>query len=463
MAVLSTWLGLTVFLHARRAPAAAVFAAMCGLLVIWSGAILGQRLTVAPEVAATLNRVENAAGTMVPALALHVAAVLGAEGPWPRARTAVVAAAYGLSAVMAVIALMAPDQAWNLTPPHFSLGPIPGVVFGWAWVAARLGMLVLAVAWIGLPLREVGADRARRQQLLAALATVITGSIGGALRIVSQAAPTDPWVGVLLIAMALVAAAYAVFGQGIFLSPAVAADAFLYSVVIGVGLTALLAVVIAVDFVVRQALAIDVPLVLGLALAMAVSLFDPVSERVRRAVGRVDYHGMAARLQRALAEDGLVAQRPAQAIEPALGRVARTFRVPRAIVIGDDGRIVAQVGGDPRLEPGALSVPLRSSLTTQASLGTVVFGHKRSRLPFTAQEMTLLGQGAEFLADLIALGEDQNRQADALTALSERRARVERRGILLSEALGEVTGAAPEGLRVYALGPYRVERAPAGC
>jgi DNA-binding SARP family transcriptional activator len=239
----------------------------------------------------------------------------------------------------------------------------------------------------------------------------------------------------------------------------VAADAFLYSVVIGIGLTALLALVVGLDLVVRQALSIDVPIVLGLALVIAVAVFDPVSERVRRAVGRVDYHGMAERLRRALAEDGLVAQAPAQAIEPALGRVARTFRVPRAIVIGDDGATVAQVGGDPRLEPGALPLPLHSALTPKASLGTVIFGHKRSRLPFTTQEMTLLGQGAEFLADLIAIADDQEHHADALAALVERRAGVERRGLELSQALGEVTSAVPERLRVYALGAFRVERA----
>jgi DNA-binding SARP family transcriptional activator len=459
VAVLATWLGLTVFLHARRAPAATVFAFLCGLLVVWAGAILGQRLTAAPDVASALNRVEFAVAALVPAVALHAAAAFSSDGPRPPARTAGVVAAYGISIAMAVIALATPDQAWSLTPPQFSIDPIPGVVFGWLWVVARLSMLVLAIAWIGLPLREVGVDRARRQQLLAALVTVVAGSIGGALRILSQAAPTDPWLGVLLVAVALVAAAYAVFGQGVFLAPAVAADAFLYSVVIGVGLAALLAVIIGLDMVVRQALAIDMPLVLGLALAMTVALFEPISERVRRAVARVDYNGMAERLQRALATDPLMTQTPAQAIEPALGRVARAFHVRHAIVIGDDDAIVAQVGGEPRLEPGALPMPLRSSLTDRPSSGTVVFGHKRSRLPFTAQELTLLGQAAEFLADLIALGADQEEHADALAILSERRAGVEQRGVQLSQALGKATSAPlPAGLRVYALGPHRVER-----
>jgi two-component SAPR family response regulator len=74
--------------------------------------------------------------------------------------------------------------------------------------------------------------------------------------------------------------------------------------------------------------------------------------------------------------------------------------------------------------------------------------------------MTLLGQAAEFLADLIALDVAQERQADTLANLTERRAQVERRGAELSQALGEVASApAALGLRVYALGPLRVERA----
>jgi hypothetical protein len=461
VAVLATWLGLTVFIHARRATAAMVFAWLCAILVVWSTAILAERLTSAPDVAELLNRLELAAGSLVPAAALHVAATFGSEGRRPPARTAIVIAAYGLSLVMAAIALAAPDQAWDIEPPHFSLEAIPGAVFGWAWVVARLAMLVLAVVWIGLPLRETGADRARRQQLLAALATVIVGAIGGALRIVSEAAPTDPWIGVLLIAVALGTAAYAVFGQGVFLAPVVAADAFLYSVVVGIGMTAFIAAVIGIDLLVRQALAIDVPIVLGLALVVAVALFDPISERVRGLVARVDYYGMAERLERALDQGALVGQTPARALEPTLARVARSFHVGNAMVLDGAGVAVAQVGTDPRSEPGALSLPLLASAGEPGvATGRVVFGHKRSRLPFTAQEMTLLGQAAEFLADLIALDVAQERQADTLATLTERRAQVERRGAELSQALGEVASApAALGLRVYALGPLRVERA----
>lgn len=457
-AVLAIWLGLTVITRARRVPAATAFGLLCALLATWSAAILIQHLTSDPAVADQLRRLENAAGSLVPAVTLHVAVVFSGEGPRRPAQTIAIVVAYAISIVMATVALVAPDQAWQLTAPHFSWGPVSGEAFGWIWILARLSMLVLAAAWIAAPLRAASVDRARRQQLLAALATVVLGSIGGALRIVSQAAPSDPWIGIVLIASALVIAAYAVFAQGVFLAPAVAGRAFLYSIVIGLGIVGLTVAVVGLDAVVRQRLALEVPFVAALSLVAVIALFDPVADRVRRLVGRAEYSGQAERLQRALDDDLLMAQTPDRAIEPALARLVRTFHLRGATLTDAEGQVVAQVGNDPSPDAGALRVPLRAGGEATPA-GTAVFGPKRTHLPFTAQEMTLLGEGATFLADLLDLGRDQDRQADALSALSERKAGVERRAEDLSRALGAAAqGQVRSGFRVFALGPLRVER-----
>jgi len=457
-AVLAIWLGLTVITRARRVPAANVFGTLCALLVAWSAAILVQRLTTDPGVADTFNRVEDAAGSLVPAVTLHVAGVFSGEGPRRAGRTATIVLAYLISILMASIALLAPDQAWALTPPNFSWGSIDGSVFGWIWVVTRLAMLALAAAWIAAPLRITSVDRARRQQLYAALATVLLGSAGGALRIVSQAAPSEPWIGVLLIDMALVIAAYAVFAQGVFLAPAIAGRAFLYSLVIGLGIVAVTVAVVGLDSLVRHSLGLEVPFVAALSLVAVIALFDPVADRVRHLVGRAEYSGIAERLQRALDDDLLMAQTPDRAIEPALARLVRTFRLRGALLTDAEGAPLAQVGTDPSADAGSLRVPLRATGQTSTA-GTAVFGPKRTHLPFTAQEMTLLSDGALFLADLLDLGHDQDRQADALSDLSRRKAGVERRGEDLSRALGAAAqGRVTTGFRVYALGPLRVER-----
>ncbi len=457
-AVLAIWLGLTVITRARRVPAASAFALLCALLATWSASILIQHLTSDAAVADQLGRLENAAGSLVPAVTLHVAVVFSGEGPRPPFQRIAIAVAYAISIVMALVALVAPDQAWQLAPPHFSWGSVSGEVFGWIWIAARLAMLTLAAAWIAAPLRAASVDRARRQQLLAALATVVLGSIGGALRIVSQAAPSDPWIGIVLIACALVIAAYAVFAQGVFLAPTVAGRAFLYSIVIGLGIVGLTVAVVGLDALVRQRLALEVPFVAALSLVAVIALFDPIADRVRRLVGRAEYSSVAERLQRALDDDLLMAQTPDRAIEPALARLVRTFHLRGAVLTDAHGQTVARVGTDPSTDPGALRVPLRPRDEATPG-GTAVFGPKRTHLPFTAQEMTLLGEGAGFLADLLDLGRDQDRQADALSALSERKAGVDRRGEDLSRALGAaVQGQVRSGFRVFALGPLRVER-----
>ena len=444
--------------RARRTPAAIVFSGLCVLLATWSVSILGQRLTTDTDVAAVLLRVENGASALIPAIALTLAAAFGNEGPRPRSQTIIVVAALAASLGMAVISVVAPGQAWTLSPPHFNPDPIPGEIFGLTWIAARLAMLALAVAWLAIPLVQAGGDRARRQQLAAALVAIVIGAIGGALRIISPAAPTDPWIGGFLIAAALVTTAYAVFAQGVFLAPVVAGRAFLYSIIIGLGMTVVTAAVIALDAATRSALGLEVPIVAGLALVAAIALFDVAAERVRRLVGRADYAGSSERLQRALDDDLLTAQTPGQALEPALARLMRTFRLRGAALVDAAGAVIVQVGTSPAADSGTLRLPLPSTESTAPS-GQVLFGGKRSHLPFTAQEMTLLAQAAAFLADLLDLEGSQQRQAESLDDLSRRKAGVDERGRELSRALGAVSRRqADGGLRVYALGPLRVER-----
>lgn len=442
--------------RAQRTPAAIAFSGLCVLLVIWSVSILGQRLTTDAVVGAVLLPVEDAASAVIPAFALYLAAAFGTEGPRSPSQTIIVVASFAASLSMAAIVIVAPDQAWVLTPPHFSPSPVPGAVFGWAWIVARLTMLVLAVAWLAIPLANAGGDRARRQQLAAALAAIVIGAIGGALRIIAPAAPTDPWIGVIMIAAALTVTAYAVFAQGVFLAPVVAGRAFLYSIIIGLAMTVVTASVVALDALARSALSLEVPVVAVLALVAAIALFDVASERVRRVVGRVDYTGSAERLQRALDEDLLTAQTPGQALEPALARLVRTFRLRGAVLV-DAGAVVVKAGADPTTEAGTLRLPLPHRDPSHA--GQLLLGGKRSHLPFTAQEMTLLAQGAAFLGDLLDLEDRQRRQAESLEALSERKAGVDMRGRELSRALGAVARrTAHGGFHVYALGPLRVER-----
>ncbi|HEY7735872.1 MAG TPA: histidine kinase N-terminal 7TM domain-containing protein, partial [Candidatus Limnocylindrales bacterium] len=376
-AILATWLGLIVLTRARQQPGARIFAALTGCLVIWSLAIIVEQLSTQPG---TVNRsfraIEDVTAYLLPVGTLHVALALAVEGRRSAIQQGTLLVIYAVSLLVALGAVLFPEQRLAVTPPHLELPGIPGEALGWAWIAARVFILAAALYWICRSLASVGADDARRKQLLAALATVTVGAFGGILRFLPGPADSIPWVGVSIMGLAIVLAAYGVFAQGVFLSPAVAGQAFRYSLVIGLGVTVYVAALIALDRWTRDLLAIDVPIVTAMALVITLALFDPIADRLRRTVrGRTPRQTAYDRLLRALGEDVLTAQRPEGAVVPVLARLSRTFRLLGAAVETKDRVVVAHHGHPVAESPLALRLPLRS---VDTDLGWVVFGPKRS-------------------------------------------------------------------------------------
>jgi DNA-binding SARP family transcriptional activator len=253
----------------------------------------------------------------------------------------------------------------------------------------------------------------------------------------------------------MVLAAYAVFAQGLFMAPDVAALAFRYSIVVGLGVTAYVAALVGLEGLTQDVLGIELPIVTALALVVTLALFDPVASWMRRTVrGRSPRDSAYDRLLRALGEDVLTGQRPERAVLPALARLSRSFRLSGAVVEGPSGEAIVRHGHPVVDSPLALRRVLRSG---GDEVGTVIFGPKRSDLPFTASETELLDQASHFLAASLHLGERHDVEAEALQALSAAREAVETRGSNLSEAIVEAE-ARDVGLHVFALGPLRVER-----
>ena len=195
-AILATWLGLIVLTRANRQSGAKAFALVTGMLVVWSVAIIIERLSTDAGVDVAFNAVEDVAAFLLPAATLHVALALTAEGPMsPNQRRALVAA-YVLCGAVALEAVFFPDQQLAVTPPHLEPFGIPGEILGWAWILARLVILGAALYWIVAALRVAGDDVARQRQLQAALATVGVGALGGVMRILPGVSESDAWIGV---------------------------------------------------------------------------------------------------------------------------------------------------------------------------------------------------------------------------------------------------------------------------
>jgi DNA-binding SARP family transcriptional activator len=412
------------------------------------------RLTSESGVIPPVRAVEDFAAFMLPVTTLHVVLTLTVEGSRSTAQRAVLVIAYGLSIAVAIGAVLFPEQQLRVTPPHLVLPGISGEVLGWSWIAARILILVAALYWIARALPAARGDIARRRQLLALLATVVVGTIGGTLRFLPGPADNAPWLGGSLISLGVVLAAYAVFAQGLFLSSEIAGRAFRYTLVLGFGVAAYVGIVVGLERVARELLGVDIPIVTPLALVATIALFDPVASWLRSVLtARAGVDPARDRLRRALGAD-LTAPTPETVVGPALARVSRTLALDGAAVEDPSGRIVAEHGRPLRDSPLAIRLPLRSG---RDALGWVVFGPKSSQLPFVSDELGLLTAASAYVAASLDLGARHRVQADALEALSADSAAVDAHGVALSEAL--VGSAAPEpGLHVYAMGPLRVER-----
>ncbi len=454
-ALLATWLGLTVLTRSPRRLSARVFAFIALLLVVWSVAIIIQRLPHALEVSRALHATEVVAAFLLPAATVHVAVALTVEGPMSRRQRIVCVTAYLVCGVAATLAAIDPALEFRVTPPQFSLPGIPGPLFGWAWIGFRLVLFGFAIYWIAAALLAAGRDQFRTRQLQAVVATVVIGAVGGTVRILPGIADSDPWIGVSLITIAIVIAAYAVFGQGLFFAPDVAAAAFRYSLVVGLGVTAYVALLVGLELAARNVLAIDLPIVTALALVVTIALFEPIADRIRRVMAGSNGRDVGyQRLLRALGQNAMTAQPPESAIEPALARLTRTFRISGAELYSS-GEVMARHGRMVAHDPLALSLPLRAG---GGSYGTLRLGAKRSALPYTAAEVELLGLAATYLASSIRLASRQDAQAKALGALSAERAALASTGSELQAALVQEPGASDGRLQVFALGSLRVQR-----
>ncbi|HSM38368.1 MAG TPA: hypothetical protein VK838_03480 [Candidatus Limnocylindrales bacterium] len=455
-AILATWLGLTVMVRARRLPAARIFGLMALFLVLWSVAIIVERISDVEIAKRVANGFEDVGAFGVIAATPHIAVAISSEGRWTSLQRVIVSAGYVLAGLMALPSIINPEAKLSITPPHFELPGIPGEVFGWAWIAARVVMFGLALTWLTLALRRADGDIARRRQLQVALLTVGLGVVGGVVRFTPPLSDTDPWLGVSFVTLAMLAAAYAVFAQGLFFPFEVAVRTFRYSVAAGLAVTLYVGVVVGLDGAAERALGIELPIVTGLALAATIALIEPVSQAARSwFAGRSGHAAAYERLLSAMGDSLLLSQGPHRSPQQALARLTRGFRLTGATVQDTAGRRIASHGTFEDDNPLTLRLPL---ISDGREFGTVTFGPKRSGLPFATDEVELLKLAARYLAETQALAESEQAQAVALDRLSGERRRMATAGSELQAALAGGSPRVDAGLYVFALGPLRVER-----
>jgi len=452
IAVLGLWLGLTVFTRSR-ALSSRVFTVLSLGLVVWSAAIILQRLSTSPGAVHTGRSIEEiAAAVIVPATA-HLSLAIATEGHPTVVRRRAIAVLYVVSILFALPGIFT-DRAIQVATPNFSLGPIPGLLLGWAWNLYRLGTLSIGAVWLFQAHRATQPPDPRRRQLEVTVATVIVAAVGGSIRFLPILGDTDPWIGISLVALAMILAAAAVLPAGVFFAPEVAGKAFWASLGLGFALFALVGAMVAVDTASRDLLGLDLPLLTAMALVVTIALYEPVATWLRTRFRDRSPGAMAReRLMRALGQPALTARAADADVQPALSRLARALDLAGAVVVRPDGSIAASTGVMPSLsDPGATALIAEEEL-----VGELRVGPTRSGLPLTPRDEELLRLSVDYLAAALRTGQREGRQAEALSDLSEDRAQLDSTATTLHVALLE-RASAPPGLHVFALGALRVER-----
>jgi Response regulator containing CheY-like receiver and SARP domains len=453
IAVLGLWLGLTVFTRSR-ALAARIFTFLSVALVVWSCAIILQRLSSSLSAVHVGRAIEETAAALIVPATAHLSLAIATEGHPTGCRRWVIGILYVLSMLFALPGIVNPDAPIQLVSPNLSVGPVPGIVLGWAWVAYRLGTLSIGAVWLLQALRETQRPDPRRRQLGVTLATVVVATVGGAIRFLPVLGQTDPWIGISFVAVAMVLAAAAVLPAGVFFAPEVAGKVFWTSVGLGLGLFLLVGALVAVDTASRRLLGLDLPILTAMALVVTIAVYEPAATRLR-ALLRDRSPGAIARerLLRALGQSTLTAQAADAGVQPALTRLTRALDLAGAVVVRQDGTIAASEGIVPRVS----GPPATALIAEEELLGELRVGPTRSGRPLTPRDEELVRLSAVYLAAALRTGRREDQQAEALSDLSEDRAHLDSTASTLHAALLQRASARP-GLHVFALGTLRVER-----
>ena len=452
IAVLGVWLGLTV-LTRSQALSSRIFSFLSLALVVWSCAIILQRLSSSDEAVRWGRSIEEMAAALIVPATAHLSLAIATEGHPSVGRRRVIVIAYVVSVLFALPGIL--DQTpVQLGEPHLSIGPISGDLLGWAWIAYRLATLSIGAVWLLAALRATPSADPRRRQLGATLATVIVATVGGSIRFLPILGDTDPWIGISLVALAMILAAAAVLPAGVFIAPELAGRAFWTSIGLGIGLFVLVGAVLALEAASRTVLGLDLPLLTTMVLVVTIALYEPAATWLRTRLRDRSPSALARqRLLRALGQSALTTQAADAGVQPALARLAHALDLRGAAVVGPDGAIAASVGEPPAAAPRGVT----ALIADDERVGELWIGPTRSGRSLTRRDEELLQLSTVYLASALRTGRREDQQAEALSDLSEDRAQLDSTAAVLHAAILR-RASAPPGLHVFALGPLRVER-----
>ena len=169
-------------------------------------AIIVQRTGADASVFPPINLIEDASAYLLPAATLHIALAVAIEGRRSAFATALLVAGYVVGGLGIIQAALDPAHPIGFDEGGFALGGLSSSATAWAFALARAFIFASGIVYLVIGLGAAGDDRARRRQVLFALATMVLGVIGGMARILPEEIGGPRLIGVSLVAVAMVLA-----------------------------------------------------------------------------------------------------------------------------------------------------------------------------------------------------------------------------------------------------------------
>jgi DNA-binding SARP family transcriptional activator len=496
MAVLACWLGLSLLVRAPRDRPTQAFAWLCLHLTIYGLTIVLPDLTDAPPVRYALEQIQVVETVLLPPVFFHFIMVLVGDGPLPSWQYAALAIGYASGLGLAAYALVG---AMTLRPDGALFFPAPLLP---PWTLQRAVPMLLALLLMFLSYRQAaGDDLERRRRALFALSAVV-GVLGALWATAARNAGFTPAPGHVLMDLALALLAYAVLAYRSLLPTRVARRTFYRSLLGGILTAIYIGLLLLAEPVANQIIQprSQLPLVTVATIIILIAIFGPLRDWAGAWIDRRFFHREFdyGRLLRAVGDDLFQRGDLQGQLQAALASICRTLALRDGAVAIQEGiglRVLATYGADPpapealravaapdspqthygdwQAWPAArLLLPLRRNPGEgpgqDEALGLLLLGAKLSGEPYRDTERALLHSLGAYLALTIKHARSQQEEELAMAALAEQSRQLQAEQELLVAQAAEAARAAaapaspagkPEhGLRVYALGPLRVER-----
>lgn len=496
LVVLCGWLGAGLLVRAPDNRVTYSFAWFCAHMVLYGLTSIQAQLTESAEVALLLGRLQLAAAVLTPVAFLHLMLLLtspAADGRPPPFAAALLGLCYATGMALSLYALFfwpLPDVPPSRLPwtrwgdLQFPVGPLR-----WATIAQQSVPLVVVIGVVERSRRlppEAGLDRRDRRVL--AIAAYL-GIIGGLTAIVARKVGFSPAFSQSMMVLVMLVLIYTVLSHRTLLPSRLSRRSFLHSILVSLFTAFYVVLVLVLEWVIGEVLHINTPLVTALSIVGLAAALGPVGEWLRSQIDRrfypreFDYRRLVQSFSDELFECGDLTHQ----LQSGLASICQALEVQTGLVAvaTPDGLATRASYGqeDPHLPerfpltalpvepqnlmipwepwaPARLVIPLRRG---EERVGVLALGprHPDASTPtFNETEQALLTHLSTYLALTIDHAQARDDHQAALVTLTEQSQMLR----LQQEQLAQQTtsaarrAAASAGIRVFALGPLRVER-----